>query len=173
MTDDPLRLKILKAISAKIATITPGNGFVDDLSGDGSVVRGRLFIGDDEPLPMVALNEPPMAIEQARGAPQNPNSTGEWDILIQGWVEDDPPNLSDKAYVLEAQVRQVLASEMKKPSGRPGSGNGPDFFGFGPIIITMRIGAPVVRAPDGTSRTACFYLMLTLQIVEDMTKPFG
>lgn len=171
----PFRLQVLDRLTDLIRTVTPANGFFYDLSAEEAVVRGRLFIGDDEPVPMVALNEPPLAIEQIRSAPQNPNSAGDWDILIQGWAKTSlgENGGTDNAYVLAAEVRQVLASEKKKPSGRPGSGSGPDFLGFGPKILDMRVGAPVVRPPDETSAKACFYLILTLQISEDMTKPFG
>lgn len=171
--DRSLRLRIKDNLSDLIRTISPVNGFIDDLSDEDRVVRGRLFIGDDEPLPMVAINEPPMAIEPVKSSPRNPNSVGDWDILIQGWAEIGKIHATDNADNLAAQVRAVLASEQTKPSGRPGTGLGPDFLGFGPIIKNLRIGAPVVRPPDETSAKACFYLILTLEITEDMTKPFG
>jgi hypothetical protein len=173
MNPRPLRLRALDALTELISGISMANGFQFDLSGENQVVRGRIYVGDSEPLPMVSFIEPPLAIEPGRASPQNPNRNGEWDILVQGWVDDDPWHPCDKAYVLSAEVAMVLAREKKKPSGRPGSGLGPDFLGLGPIITDMRIGAPVVRPPDGTSTTACFYIVLTLQIVEDMTQPFS
>lgn len=173
MSERPFRLLALDALTDLIHTVTPANGFQNDLSADECVVRGRLFIGDTEPVPMVALNEPPLAIEGIKSAPQNPKWFGDWDILIQGWAENGEIHQTDNAYILAAEVRQALASELVKPSGRPGSGQGPNFLGFGPKITAMRIGAPVVRPPDATSAKSCFYLILTLQISEDMTKPFG
>ena len=169
----PYRLQVLDNLTALIQGVTPANGYVNDLSSEESVVRGRLFLGDDEPVPMVALNEPPMAIEQIKASARNPNSAGDWDILVQGWAVTDDLNQTDNAYILAAEVRQRLALEKKKPSGRPGTGNGPDLLGMGPSIIDMRVGAPVVRPPDETSAKSCFYMILTLQISEDMTKPFG
>lgn len=171
----PFRLQVLDALTALIRQVSPANDFHHDLSAEETVVRGRLFIGDDEPVPMVAINEPPLAIERVRGAPRNPNDTGEWDILIQGWAKNSLNDYSgtDNAYILAAEVRQVLASEKTKASGRPGSGLGNNLLGFGTRISDMRIGAPVVRPPDETSAKACFYIVLTLQISEDMTKPFG
>jgi hypothetical protein len=173
MTDRPLRLRALDYLTTLLATISPTNGFQSDLSGLGQVVRGRLNVGDNEPLPMVALNEPPLAIQPSESSEQNPNRVSDWDILVQGWVADDPAHPCDKAYILAAEVTQVLANEKKKPSGRAGTGLGPNFLNLGPAITKMRIGAPVVRPPDGTSTTACFYIVLTLIIVEDMTQPFG
>lgn len=169
----PFRLQILDKLTALIHTVTPANNFYFDLSEDDTVVRGRLFIGDDEPVPMVALNEPPLAIEAIRAAPQNINRVNDWDILIQGWAAVGKIHETDEAYTLAAEVQQVIAGEKTKPSGRPGSGNGSDFLGFGTKIVDMRIGAPVVRPPDETSAKACFYMILTLQISEDMAKPFG
>lgn len=170
---DPFRLQVLKAICERIRTISPGDGFQNDLSGSDRVVRGRLFIGDDEPLPMVAVNEPPPVIAQMKMRPRAPVSGGEWDILIQGWAEDDAINPCDPAYVLSAEVRMVLARELTRPSGRPAANRGHDYFGFGARIDELQIGAPVVRPPDNTSRTACFYLLLTMKIVEDMSAPFN
>lgn len=173
MSTTPFRLQILERLTDLLHTVTPANGYQNDLSDDDCVARGRLVIGENEPVPMLALNEPPLAIEQIKAAPQNPNASGDWDILIQGWTEPGELHHTDKAYVLAAEVRKALALEKKKPTGRPGSGHSTDFLGFGSKIEDMRVGAPVVRPPDETSAKACFYLILTLKIVEDMTKPFG
>ncbi len=170
----PFRVKVIDNIAACIQAITPANGYINDLSSGEALAIGRLFLGDDEPVPMVAINEPPMAIEQSKAAPQNPNSFGDWDFLIQGWAENGPENfVTRNAYILVAEVRQHLALQKKRPDGRPGMGNGPNLLGMGPSISDLRIGAPVVRPPDAESAKSCFYLMLTLQISEDMTKPFG
>jgi len=171
----PFRLQILYKLTEIIRTVSPTNGFYNDLSSEEAVVRGRIFIGDDEPVPMVAINEPPMAIEHLKTSPQNPSRSGDWDILIQGWANTsvDAYSGTDYAYALAAEVQQALASEKVKPTGRPGSGLGPNLLGFGPRISDMRIGAPVVRPPDETSAKACFYMILTLQISEDITKPFS
>lgn len=171
----PDRFRILTAIGELFRTIKPQNGFISDLSKKDSVVTGRLVIGENETAPMVSLVEPPMAIERLKSSPRNPTVAGEWDILIQGWADDKDKRVPlREAYILAAEVGQVLAMEKERPSGRPGYGNqGRDYFGMGNKITNMHIGAPVVRPPDGTSRTACFYLILTLQIVEDIRKPFG
>ncbi len=169
----PFRLQVLDNLVLLIRSIKPANGYQNDLSEEEKVVIGRLFVGDDEPTTMVAINEPPMAIEQNPAAPQNPNRFGEWDILIQGWAPNGDIHPSENAYILAADVCRALALEKQKPSGQPGTGRGPDFLGFADKILEMRIGAPVVRPPDETSALACFYILLTLKISEDMTKPFG
>ncbi len=168
----PFRLRVLDKLEELIKTVAPANGDWDDLSVDGAVVQGRLFIGDDEPVPMVSMVEPPAAIEGIKTQPNNVNHVGEWDILIQGWAKTDlkSRNVTGPAYVLAAEVRRKLAIEKKKPSA---PGQGQNHLGFGARIQDMRIGAPVVRPPDETSSKACFYLMLTLQIAEDMSDPFS
>jgi hypothetical protein len=171
MTDVPLRLRILQAISELLASISPANGYVSDLSGPGQVVRGRLLIGAREILPMVSLIEPPLAIEPERAAIDNPFSHGDWDILVQGWVADDKENPTDPAYVLAADVRKALVLEKLKPPP-PGTRTA-DILGMDGAVVDFRLGAPVVRPPDEISAKACFYLLVTLNIAEDMTAPFG
>lgn len=168
----PFRLKIMDKLTELIRTVTPANGFYNDLSVKGSVVRGRLFVGDDEPCPMVSLVEPPAAIEGIRIQPDNPVRSGEWDVLIQGWVPDDRFNPTDRAYVLAFEVVKILNAEKKK-TPRPGTGGQRDYLGFGTKIQQLRVGAPVIRPPDDTSAKACFYLLVTLVISEDMSDPFS
>ncbi len=133
------------------------------------VFRGRESFGENDPLPMVSLLEPPLSIERIASQPDNPNAAGAWDILIQGWAVDDKDNPTDPAYRLAAWVVQTLAKERTKMRGRPGSKN---YLGLGDRITEIKVGAPVVRPADFPSANACFYLLITLQIVEDMEDPF-
>lgn len=169
----PLRLRIIEAIEAAFAEITPANGYQLDLSGSGAVISGRLFTGDNDPLPCVTIVEPPLSIEQMRAQPDNPARVTEWDLLIQGWVPDDRKRPSDMAYVLAADVTRRLALEKKRPDARPIHNVGHNFFGFEQRITNIRIGSPVVRPPDRESPNAQFFLILTLQIVEDMANPLS
>lgn len=168
----PFRLKIIMALTDLIRTVTPANGHHFDLSIDGAVVRGRQTIGDDEPEYMVSLLEPPAAIEALRNkAVDNTANATEWDILVQGWAKDDrDAEDCDLAYVLAADVRSVLASELtRKAPSRPGA---PDLLGMGRHLTSIRIGSPVVRPTEEVSGYGVFYLILTLKIVEDMATPF-
>lgn len=183
ITRVPIRLEILRAITAALKTINPENGYEfdlrDEITPDNEprerVVRGRLHIGDDEPLPMVSLLEPPMVPQPIDTKKQQDNTTraGDWDIIIQGWVRDDGQNPTDSAYQLEAEVRRRLASEKKRPDARPGNPNGMNYFGLGRKIMNMSIGSPVIRPNEHISEQAVFYLVLTLQISEDMATPLG
>ena len=176
----PLRLEILRAITAALKEINPDNGYEFDLRDEETyegprtrVVRGRLTIGDDEPLPMLSILEPPMAIEaiSTKRQPDNTKRAGEWDLIIQGWAKDDPYNPTDVAYQFEAEVRRRLSLEKKR--GRPGRSEGHNFFGLGTKIYNMSIGTPVVRPNEHISEQAVFYLVLTLEIAEDMAANLG
>lgn len=183
ITRIPLRLEIMRALTNALKDINPLNGFEFDLQDEYTpdneprprVVRGRLHIGDDEPLPMVSLLEPPMVAQPTDTSKQVGNTLrhGNWDIIIQGWVRDDPVNPTDAAYQLEAEVRCRLAMEMKRSDARPGSSSGRNYFGLGNKILNMTVGLPVVRPNEHVSEQAVFYLVLTLQISEDMSAPLG
>lgn len=172
----PVRLKIMQAICDLFKTIHPDNGFQMDLrdeeGGIERVRRGVLFIGDDDPDFLVTVLDPPTAVEALRNAPDNPNRVNEWDILVQGWAKDLPVfQKCDLAHVLAADVTKVLGTEIKKTrTGRPGATN---ILGMGNTIIKMRIGAPVVRPTEQVTDFGTFYLILTLEIVEDMANPLG
>lgn len=157
----PFRLRVLDALTECLQSITPEQGYQHDLSG--AVFRGRLFFGNDEPLPMVALLEPPTPI-QALPSPQTSVArAGEWDILVQGWVEDDHLNPTDPAYVLAADIGSALAKQRKRRN---------DILGMGNAVYDLKVGPAVVRPPDEISGKAYFYLMLTLSLAEDLENPF-
>lgn len=175
----PLRLEIVRTICAALEEINPDNGYEFDLRPDehgrSRVLRGRLEIGNDEPIPMVSIVEPPMAIEplSTKRQPDNTTRAGEWDLIIQGWAKNNKENPTDTAYQLEAEVRRRLAREMKRPNARPGNPRGRDYFGLGTKIHNMSIGTPVVRPNEHISEQGVFYLVLTLEIVEDMATNLG
>lgn len=175
----PLRLEILRTLTDALKEIHPDNGYEfdlrDDAEGRARVVRGRIMIGNDEPLPMVSLVEPPMAIEpiSTRRQPDNTKRVGDWELIVQGWAQDDPENPTDVAYQLEAEVRRRLALEKNRPGARPGSLVGHNFFGLGNKVLNFTIGTPVVRPNEHISEQAVFYLVLTLEIAEDMVTNLG
>lgn len=177
ITNPPIRLKIIMKLTRLIKDIIPANGYQMDLSdtahGDPRVIRGKLFIGDDDPDVVVSILEPPTAVEPLfNRAPDNTDRANEWDLMIQGWAKDDRgDHPCDKAYVLAAEVQQLLAAQLpKKMNGRPGA---PDLLGFGSMIYEMKIGTPVVRPTESVTGHGVFYLILTLKLVEDMANPFG
>ncbi len=171
----PFRLLVLQKLTEKLQAITPAHGYHFDLTS--AVFRGRTWFSDDDPLPMISLLEPPFAIDQNRTQADNTDRTGDWEILIQGWVEDDSANPTDPAYVLAAEVIKALADSKKEI--RTGTRTS-DIFGLGAgfgdrdnAITALDIGAPVVRPADDVSARACFYLLVTFKIAEDMSAPFS
>lgn len=167
MSADPFRLRVLKALTAVIENVGQQADDINNLQG--VVFRGREWFGDDEPLPMVSLLEPPLSVDRLPSTEANPDTFGDWDILVQGWVKDDKKNPCDPAYQLCAEVIRVVALEREKWRG-PGKRN---LLGEGDSITEIVIGSPIVRPPDTTSMRACFYLILTLRISETLTDPFN
>lgn len=175
MPADPFRLRVLKALGDLFKTITPANGKMHDLSDyldAAGVVRPRVFrgvdtFGQNHPLPLVSILEHPRALDQALGPGGATVSTGEWDLLVQGFVPDDPDNPTDPAHRLAAEVVAVLAAERERRN---------DLLGFGfrcPCVTGLEFGSPVVRPADGMVSTQAFFLLgVTLTLVEDPARPF-
>lgn len=183
----PLRLQIIRALTEVIKQVNPTNLMIPgdvtsryefDLRDDTEtaparprVTRGRLHLGDNDPLPMVAIIEPPMAIEgvSTQKQPDNTARAGQWDLIVQGWHKDDPWNPSDVGYQMMQEVRYAIAKEKKR--GRNGDTM---ILGFDQTKIqNMTIGAPVIRPNEYISEQAVFYFLLTLTICEDTASPLG
>jgi hypothetical protein len=159
--DFPLRLQILRALTAELGTITPENGYVNDLSG--AVFRGRIYYGDNDPLPMISILEPPLPTDPTESPWTGTKQLCKWDLLIQGFVDDDPKNPTDPSYVLLADVRKALAV-IRAADGKN--------LGVGSVIRNFDLGNPVVRPSDDISARAYFYLPLHLIIAEDLASPY-
>lgn len=164
---DPYRLRVQKAISAVLKEITPANGYQHDLSN--AVFRGRNIFGESDPLPMVSILEAPIQPDAPRlpdgGATQN----GPWELVIQGFVDDDKRNPTDPAHRLLADVKKRLAQECK--AYVPGGGY--KTFGMEGKLGKLTIGTGVVRPPDEISSKAYFWLTINLQLFEAMDDPYG
>lgn len=171
MTPEPQRLRILKAFTAGLGEINgaPG-GYHYDLTPTAEVpqrvFRGRVIFGASDPLPMISILEAVLPGEQTPGAPENPNRLGPWDLMIQGFVDDDFDNPTDPAQFLLADTVRRLALEKKK-SYRQGG-----VFGFPNTILRLDIGVGVVRPPDEISAKAYFWLPISLEMSEDLTDPY-
>lgn len=182
--DVPFKLRVLRAMTAAIKTVTVDNGYVSDLAdydGDDDVTlsrvfRGRAWFGEDDPLPMVSVLEGVSPADEVDQEPPVDTSTGEydWSLLVQGFVADDPANPTDAAYVLMADVRQRLAVEKTRKA--PGTQQ-PDPFGLGlggkNRITKLSIGSGVVRPADDISSRAYFWLTVVLRIVDNASTPYA
>jgi len=158
---DPERLQVQKALTAALQEITPAAGYAHDLSQ--SVFRGRRLYSESDPLPMVTILEVPLPPDQKDSPLGAEARHGKWELVVQGFVKDDPQNPTDPAHILLADVKRRLAEEME--NGRRFDDT-QGFFGLPKIIQDMQIGVGVVRPPDEVSAKAYFWLTLEFEIVE-------
>lgn len=161
---DSFRLRILKALTAALEEIDGTDGYTYNLSG--KVFRGRDTFGNSDPIPMISILE---AIEEKAQvpAPQSAGvSSGPWELLIQGFVEDDMMHPSDPAHNLMAEVKRRLIQERIRERQY-------NILGMNGKITDLRISHGVVRPPDEVSAKAYFWLRLTLVVVENLQDPYG
>lgn len=171
---NPLRLEIQKRLCDILREITPGNGYVYDLSGaegteDNRLFRGRSIFGEGDPLPMVSVLESPIPLDQIPAPEDSGYNSGGWELMVQGFVEDDKLNPTDPAQVLMADVKKRLALESKKVSAMRDE-DGP--LGLLRHVTRIVVGTGTVRPPDEISAKAYFWLLIVLDIVEDVTEPY-
>lgn len=159
----PFRLRVLRAVSAKIEDVNPLNGYHFDLRG--KCFRGRVRFDDNDPIPMISILEAPIPQEVIGSFADNNHSAGPWELLIQGFASDDRINPSDQAHHMMAEVKSILVKEKMRDRGN-------DLFGMKNRIFEMAIGQGSVRPPDDTTEEAFFWLTLTLKITEDLSKPY-
>lgn len=166
----PFRLRVLDGVTNCLKGITVANGYTYDLSN--SVFRGRLIFGDDDPIPLIAVNEAPLPETPTTAKPAAGTWTGPWDLMIQGWVDDDRDNPTDPAHFLLADVRKALAIEKRENQLQRGKGN--NLFGMEGRVLDLQIGATVVRpAEPQVNELANFLLSVTLEISEKMDDPYA
>lgn len=167
---EPLRLRVLKKLTDELKKITPVNGFQADLSE--SVFRGRDVFDKNDPVPMVSILESILEKEQLQAPPAGTTKAGPWELLIQGWAEDDHENPTDPAYFLLADVQQRIAEIIRMPYLDPAR-RGCDILQMGGIITALRFSRGVVRPADEVSSKAYFWLKVELDLVENLLDPFA
>lgn len=184
--DQPFKLRVLRALTDALKTITPANGYHHDMADaqasdgvtDSKVFRGRAWFGDSDPLPMLSVLEGVNPSDEVAEPPVNtPVAEYDWPILLQGFVNDDPANPTDPAYLLMADVRRCLAKEARRKM--PGDPSEPNILGLQEAgdsrnqLVDLRIGAGVVRPADDVSARAYFWASLTLRIVDHAADPYA
>lgn len=163
---NPFKLETMFRLTALLATITVTNGYLTNLASS-SIFRGRITFGENDPLPMVAFIEPPVPHDILPVPLLSEGRLGQWDIMIQGFVEDDPHNPTDPAYVLVSDVIKCLARHKTSNQGR-------NLLGFGQRANTVEdivIGDEKVRPSDDISAKAYFWLPISLKVAEDLANP--
>ena len=168
--DNVLRLQVQKNLSAILAEISVANGYTIDIPAE-HIFRGRAIFGSSDPVPMLSILEVPIPLDQ-RPAPKDSDlSSGAWELMIQGWVQDDKLNPTDPAHPLMADVKKRLALERKKALELDDPEDG--ILGLGNHVTGLRIGPGVVRPPDQLSAKAYFWLTITLDLAEDLADPLN
>lgn len=172
----PLRLRVLEAITDCLSEITVANGYRHDLAN--AVFRGRIWYGDDDPLPMVSILEDPLPNNQSQSGQgahgDGTDSHGSWTLLVQGFAVDDKKNPTDPAHYLMADVKKCLVQQRKRKTRSAHGAGEYNPFGMGGVVENITIGAGVVRPPDyDVSAKAYFWLTLTITITEDLEDPYA
>lgn len=163
---DPFRLRVLKALTARIEAISEADGFNHTLAG--KVFRGRLMFGDSDPLPLVAINEAPLPDEPIKSPRGDASWVGPWNLYIQGWIDDDKDNPTDPAHLLMADVRKAIAMERRRGLRKN------EILGMDGRVLDIRFGGCSVRpAEEFVSAYANFMLAVTLEIVENLDDPYA
>lgn len=163
---DPFRLRVLKALTAALQTITPANGYTFDLST--SVFRGRRVFGDNDPIPLVSILEAPVAESPLVSPEGGRQSKISWDLLLQGFVDDDYENPSDPAHALLAEVKKALIAERRRTKQQG------HILGMGSPMVDLIIGSGVVRPPEEhISEKAHFWMSVTIVFVENLDDPYA
>lgn len=160
---DSIRLQILKALTDHLKGITPANGYPYDLSN--AVFRGRLIFGEDSPLPMLSILEAPRSNAGVEGGEYLSARSETWNLLLQGWVNDDPENPTDPAYGLMDAVETRLSLIVKTKDDGSGRAHDKAVFLLGGLIGSLQFGPGVVRPPaEGVSSKAFFYLPVRVNL---------
>lgn len=161
---DSKQLRILKGLTTHLEGITPANGYEFDLTG--RVYRGVTRFGADRPLPFVSILESlrPDPQPQEAGAERMTREDG-WELLVQGWVDEDQNFPTDLLYQLKASVEKRTAEIVQEAS---------PVYRLDKLITSLRIGPGVVRAatpqPGGAE---AFYLPLLVRYVINLADPFA
>jgi hypothetical protein len=164
---NPFRLEVLRRLTVLLETVVPGDPDITNMAG--RVHRGRIIYGEETPVPFICIMEPPVPVEQIVSPHGSESTSGDWDLLIQGFVDDDKMNPTDPAHFLSAAVRKVLATHRALNARK-------DILGFGErdnVVEQITIGSPVVRNSDDISPTAYFWLPITLKVVESLDDPLA
>lgn len=179
---DPFKLRALYGLTDALKQITPGNGYRFDLGdfvdGDGismqRVFRGRAWYGDSDPIPMLSILEGANPFDIIAEPPSiEPSAEYDWDLTVQGFVNDDSAHPTDPAYRLLAEVRRRLGAEARRIM--PNTHGQPDPLGMGSgvnKITQLKFGPGIVRPSDDISAKAWFWLSVKLRIYDVSDQPY-
>ncbi len=163
----PFRLRVLDAVTETLESISVANGYSCELAG--AVFRGRDMFGNDDPLPMTAILEPPVAPDALFQGVASGSTYSEWELLLQGFVDSDtlsPKHPTDPGHFLLADLKKALVKEKRRDEGF-------NAFGMQGRVEVHAIGQGVVRPADEVSAHAYVLLPIVLRIAENHEDPFA
>lgn len=156
--EDPLKLQVLKALTAHLEGIKGPDWGGFDL--EGNVFRGRNRFGDDAPETFISILEAPRT-DPGREAGTNLEARNyEWPLLLQAWTKEDAVHPSDPIYFLEREIifRLAMLTMEKQGSGFP---RYPEVYMLGGLVSSFGYGPGTVRPPtDGLSSKSFLYMPL-------------
>lgn len=166
--DDSYRLKVLKALTAHLKLIKDVPG-VEDYAGfdlSEAVFRGRNVYGDSDPKTMISILEAPRPDAAQRVGTDGEGRWENWNLLVQGWCQDDLDNPTDNVYqlmhVVEIQMQKIIESHP-----RTGEPTYPGMYMLGKLVTSFDFGPGVVRPPtEGISPKSFFYLPIRVGLVK-------
>jgi hypothetical protein len=168
---DPFRLRLLKAITDQLKTVTIANGYDNDLSDYSDengilrerVFRGRTMFGESDPIPLVSILEDPRVPDGSSTGASGGKTISKLRLLIQGFVSDDIAHPTDNAVYLSADCIEALVAAKRDKT---------NILGMGGRVTAMVCGTPVHRPADNEVSDTCYFLFgLTLTITEDLENP--
>ena len=131
--------------------------------------RGRRYYGSEDPLPLVAILEEPFSFEQDLAPAVGRIRTEPYELILQGFVQDDADHPTDPAHVLLADVkRRLVALKADEDLQRQ------RIFRIGNrdnSVVSLTFDGGVVRPADEVSAVAHFWLRVSLEVSEDYEKP--
>lgn len=162
---EPIRLTILKRLTAHLETITKASGFNFDLNG--KVFRGRKIFGKETPPPYLSILESPSSDLGILAGENNIASATSWRVYLQGCVVDDKDEPLDLAYYLADAVRIKLAEIRAVDDDGSGRTQHSDVYMLGGLLSSIDIFPAICRPPEeNVSAYAHFYMPINLGIAQ-------
>ena len=158
----PFRLICQHALTQALKQITHDNEFNTEIGNN--VFRGRLFYGETDPLPMLSILENSLPPEELVAPIETDKTNTLYQLLVQGWVQDDKGCPTDPAYFLLADIKERLAALKEDKYCEK------KIFRFGyktNAVEDISWDGGVVVPPEKASSWISFYLRIQLTLIED------
>lgn len=154
---DSKRLRILKAVTDQIETVTVANGYQHELAG--KAYRGRVAYGEESSDTWVGVFElrPEEVIRAGESVQKD-----KWYIGVQGVVPSNDVHPTDPAHNLMADVKMAIGQvTYTTPIDRN------ENYMFGGLIVDLELDGGMTFVPRENAGMAVFALRLTLTVVDD------